>query len=141
MNHSVNEDCIFCRIIQGDIPSKTVYEDDNVKAIMDVAPASKGHIIILPKNHAANIFELSDADASNIFIVAKRIATAVQEEFQCEGINILQNNGEAAGQTVFHLHVHVIPRYKDDTVNIKWLPNTNMELDTIARTLKTRLQG
>ena len=133
-------DCIFCKIIAGAIPSKTVYEDEDYKAILDVSPASQGHVIILPKNHAANIFELSDEDARGIMLVAKKIAAAQMKVFGCDGVNVLQNNGEAAGQTVFHLHVHVIPRYKGDTVDIKWKQNPDMELDSIYDKLKNQLQ-
>lgn len=140
MSKNVDNDCIFCKIIAGDIPSKTVYEDSNYKAILDVSPASEGHVIILPKNHAANIFELSDEDARRIMPVAKKIAAAQVKVFGCDGVNILQNNGEAAGQTVFHLHVHVIPRYKNDTVNIKWKQNPDMELDMIYDKLRNELQ-
>lgn len=114
------ENCIFCKILSGDIPSTTVYEDESFQAILDVNPAARGHVIILPKNHAPNIFELPDEDASKIMIVAKKIASALRAAYHCDGVNILQNNGEAAGQTVFHLHVHVIPRLKGDTVDIGW---------------------
>lgn len=118
------EDCIFCKIAAGEIPSKTLYEDESFRVILDISPASKGHAIILPKNHAANLYELSDEDASKIFVIAKKVATVMQDILHCDGLNVLQNNGEAAGQSVFHLHVHLIPRYKDDTVNIKWAPGT-----------------
>ena len=104
-------DCIFCKIANGEIPSATVYEDKDFRVIMDISPASEGHMIILPKEHAANVFELSDEIASKIYVLAKKLAKALKEELDCDGINILQNNGEAAGQTVFHLHMHVIPRY------------------------------
>lgn len=113
-------DCIFCKIANGEIPSATVYEDNDFRAIMDIAPASRGHIIILPKQHAANVFELSEELASKIYVVAQKIAKVVKEEVECDGINILQNNGEVAGQTVFHLHMHVIPRFTDDGIQIKW---------------------
>ena len=102
-------DCIFCKIAGGEIPSYTVYEDNDFRAIMDIAPASKGHVIILPKVHAADVFELEEDIASKIYVVAQKIAKAVKEATGCDGVNILQNNGEAAGQTVFHLHMHVIP--------------------------------
>jgi histidine triad (HIT) family protein len=115
-----NEDCIFCKIAAGEIPSKTLYEDESFRVILDISPASLGHAIILPKNHAANLYELSDEDASKIFVVAKKVACVMKEILQCDGLNVLQNNGEAAGQTVFHLHVHLIPRYKDDEVTIGW---------------------
>ena len=118
------DDCIFCKIAAGDIPSKTLYEDESFRVILDISPASKGHAIILPKNHAANLYELPDEDASKIFVVAKKVATVMKDILQCDGLNVLQNNGEAAGQSVFHLHVHLIPRYENDTVNIKWKPGT-----------------
>lgn len=136
----MEENCIFCKILKGDIPSTTVYEDESFRAILDVSPAARGHVIILPKNHAANIFELSEEDASRIFVVAKKIATAIKKAYNCDGVNILQNNGEAAGQTVFHLHVHVIPRFQDDTINIKWKAGDMPEdMAAIAEEIKANL--
>ena len=115
-------DCIFCKIIAGEIPSSTVYEDDDVKAILDVNPAAKGHVIVLPKNHAENVFSIADEDLSKAICVAKKIAAALKKTYNCDGVNILQNNGEAAGQSVFHLHIHVIPRFVGDTVSVGWKP-------------------
>lgn len=135
-----DENCIFCKILAGEIPSTAVYEDDDFKAILDVNPAARGHVIILPKNHAVNIYELPDEDASKIMIVAKKIATAIEKAYHCDGVNILQNNGEAAGQTVFHLHVHVIPRFKGDTVNIGWKQGDMPEdLDAICKEIQAQL--
>lgn len=135
-----DENCIFCKILAGEIPSTAVYEDDDFKAILDVNPAARGHVIILPKNHAANIYELPDEDASKIMMVAKKIATAIEKAYLCDGVNILQNNGEAAGQTVFHLHVHVIPRFKGDTVNIGWKQGDMPEdLDAICKEIQAQL--
>ena len=122
-----DSNCIFCKIANGEIPSKTLYEDDSFRVILDISPASKGHAIILPKNHAENVYSLPEADAGKIYLVAKKVATAMQNVLKCDGMNILQNNGEAAGQTVFHLHMHLIPRYKDDKVQIKWTPGTEAE--------------
>lgn len=136
------DDCIFCKILADEIPSTVVYEDDLFRAILDVNPAARGHIIILPKNHAANLFELPDEEASKILIVAKKIAKAVMETYHCDGINILQNNGEASGQTVFHLHVHVIPRFEGDRdhINIGWKPgDTPEDLQAIAEEIKANL--
>lgn len=121
--------CIFCKIAAGEIPSATIYEDNAFRVIMDISPASKGHAIILPKSHAADVMELSEEDAGKVFVVAKKVATAIKEEFQCDGVNILQNNGEAAGQTVFHFHMHIIPRYKEDEVTIKWAHKDHYEYD------------
>lgn len=135
-----DENCIFCKILAGEIPSTAVYEDDDFKAILDVNPAARGHVIILPKNHAANIYELPDEDASKIMVVAKKITTAIEKAYHCDGVNILQNNGEAAGQTVFHLHVHVIPRFKGDTVNIGWKQGDMPEdLDAICKEIQAQL--
>ena len=115
-----DDNCIFCKLANGDIPANTVYEDDYLRAIMDASPANKGHIIILPKSHADNIYELEDGYVEKSFVLAKKIAIALKKLLNCDGINILQNNGEAAGQTVFHFHVHIIPRYKQDNCKINW---------------------
>ena len=137
------ENCIFCKIAAGEIPSKTLYEDDNFRVILDISPASKGHAIILPKNHADNLFELSDEDASKIFVVAKKVASVMKEILLCDGLNVLQNNGEAAGQSVFHLHVHLIPRYENDAVTIKWNPGEADEtfFDEFAQKIQKELQA
>ncbi|MBF1006472.1 MAG: HIT family protein [Lachnospiraceae bacterium] len=119
-----DENCIFCKLANGDIPTATVYEDEYLRAIMDAAPANKGHIIILPKSHAANIYELEDEYVSRAFVLAKKLAVALKKLTGCDGVNILQNNGEAAGQTVFHFHVHVIPRFKNDDCTIVWKPTS-----------------
>lgn len=137
-----DDNCIFCKILADEIPSAVVYEDEDFRAILDVNPAARGHVLILPKKHAANIFDLPDEEASKIFVVAKKIAAAVKKTYHCDGVNILQNNGEAAGQTVFHLHVHVIPRFEGDTdhVNIGWKPgDTPKDLAQIAEEIKNNL--
>lgn len=114
----MSEECIFCKIANGEIPSKTLYEDDMFRVIMDISPASKGHALILPKKHAANIYELDHETAGEAFVLAKRMATVMQKTLDCDGFNILQNNGEVAGQTVFHFHMHLIPRYQNDGVGL-----------------------
>ncbi|MBR0119673.1 MAG: HIT family protein [Eubacterium sp.] len=135
------ENCIFCKIIAGEIPSATVYEDDDVKAILDVNPAARGHVIVLPKKHASDVFSISDEDLSKAICVAKKIAIAVKEAYKCDGVNILQNNGEAAGQTVFHLHIHVIPRFEGDTISVKWKQGEMpADLDVIAGEIKACLK-
>lgn len=137
----VENNCLFCKIASGEIPSHTIYEDDSFRVILDIAPASKGHAIILPKNHAANIYELSELDASKIFVVAAKVAKVMKQELNCEGLNILQNNGEIAGQTVFHLHLHLIPRYNEDKVTITWKHGepTKEELAVLAQTISQKL--
>lgn len=139
----MSDNCIFCKIANGEIPSKTLYEDNDFRVILDISPASKGHAIILSKSHAANIYELSDDAASKIMIVAKKTATVLKDVLHCDGLNILQNNGEAAGQTVFHLHVHLIPRYKNDNVKIEWTAGAdgNTLEDAIVEEIQKAIQG
>ena len=117
-------DCIFCKIANGEIPSATLYEDEDFRVILDLGPASKGHALILPKAHAANIYEISDDMAAKAMILAKKMATKMTEALKCDGFNIVQNNGEPAGQTVFNFHMHLIPRYEGDQVGITWKPGT-----------------
>ena len=110
-----DENCIFCKIAAGEIPSATLYEDDDA--------------LILPKEHYANLYELDDEIAAKVLVLAKKIVTKLSDILGCEGYNIVQNNGAAAGQSVFHYHMHLIPRYKDDTVDIKWKLGTLTEED------------
>lgn len=132
------ENCIFCKIAEGAIPAATLYEDDDFRVILDLGPATKGHALILPKVHAANIYELPDEIAGKAMILAKKMATIMTEAFNCDGFNILQNNGEVAGQTVFHFHMHLIPRYKEDGVELTWNPGelTNEVRDEILAKLR-----
>ena len=118
------ENCIFCKIANGEIPSATLYEDEDFRVILDLGPASKGHALILPKAHAANIYELPDETAGKAMILAKHMATRLRDGLHCDGFNIVQNNGEIAGQTVFHFHMHLIPRYKEDGQKIGWNPGS-----------------
>ena len=106
-------DCIFCKIANGEIPSATLYEDEEFRVILDLGPASKGHSLILPKKHAVNIYELPDETAGKAMILAKKMAGKLRDALNCDGFNVVQNNGEIAGQTVFHFHMHLIPRYKN----------------------------
>ena len=122
-----DDNCIFCKLANKDIPTNIIYEDDRFTVILDASPATKGHALILPKNHAANIYELPDEDASAVFVLAKKLATKMTEILHCDGFNIVQNNGECAGQTVFHFHMHLIPRYKGDK-NDDILKYTPLEL-------------
>ena len=116
------ENCIFCKLANGEIPSATLYEDDDFRVILDMGPAAKGHSLILPKSHAANIYELPEELAGKAMILAKRMAGRMTEALECDGFNIVQNNGEVAGQTVFHFHMHLIPRYKGDSAGFGWHP-------------------
>ena len=115
-----DENCIFCKLANGDIPTATLYEDDDFRVILDAGPAAKGHALIIPKGHYANLYELSDELAAKVLVLAKKMITKLTDILGCDGYNIVQNNGEAAGQTVFHFHLHMIPRYKDDGVGVTW---------------------
>ena len=115
-----DQNCIFCKIAAGEIPSATLYEGADFRVIMDISPASKGHALILPKEHYANLYELPDELAAKVLVLAKNMITKLKDIVGCDGYNVLQNNGIAAGQTVFHFHMHLIPRYENDDVNIGW---------------------
>lgn len=121
--------CIFCKIANGEIPSATLYEDEDFRVILDLGPASKGHALILPKEHAANLFELPDETGAKVLKVAKKIGSRLQQGLGAAGLNVVQNNGEAAGQTVMHFHMHLIPRYEGDTVRVGWKPGELTEED------------
>ena len=123
------DDCIFCKLANGDIPTNMIYQDDDFAVIMDAAPVSRGHALILPKEHADNLYELPDETAAKLMPLAKKIASRMKERLDCDGLNILQNNGETAGQSVFHFHMHVIPRYADATNNDGLLGFTSAGLD------------
>lgn len=114
------DDCIFCKIAAGEIPSTTIYETGEFKVFFDVSPASKGHALIIPKEHFDNVFSIDSETASKLFSLATSVARALKIETDCDGMNLLQNNGEVAGQTVHHFHLHLIPRYKDDGIKLTW---------------------
>ena len=124
------ENCVFCNLANGIWDSATLYEDDDFRVILDLGPASKGHALILPKAHYANIYEIPAELAAKAIVLAKKMAGIMTEALDCDGFNIVQNNGEAAGQTVFHFHMHLIPRYKDDKAGFGW--NTG-ELDEATK--------
>ncbi|MBQ8662583.1 MAG: HIT family protein [Eubacterium sp.] len=115
-----DNNCIFCKLANGDIPTNVIYEDEMFTVIMDAAPASKGHALILPKDHYANIYELPEETAAAALVLAKKLAAKMTDALKCDGLNVVQNNGEAAGQTVFHFHMHLIPRYQDGDDFITW---------------------
>ena len=135
-----DENCIFCKIIAGEIPSRTIYEDSDFKVILDVNPASKGHALILPKDHCANIYEISEELLVKAVKLAKKLASHMTEVLHCDGLNVLQNNGGVAGQTVFHFHMHLIPRYENmknkDLLNWTYEEFTDDEQDEICRKLQ-----
>jgi len=135
-----NDNCIFCKIASGEIPSRKIYEDDVFVVILDLNPTSKGHALIIPKLHYTNLYELDTEIAGKAMKLAKKMAVKMTKALGCDGFNILQNNGECAGQTMFHFHMHLIPRYKDDkndeilqfvSANI-----SNEEMDIICEQIK-----
>lgn len=127
------DDCIFCKIANGDIPSTTIYNDEDFRVILDLAPATRGHALILPKEHADNLYGLSDEKAGAVMKLARKMAIQMKDKLCADGFNLVQNNGEEAGQTVFHFHMHLIPRYKDDNQHILLRPgeSTQVELEEI----------
>ena len=124
-----DENCIFCKIANGGIPSATLYEDEDFRVILDLGPATRGHALILPKEHYANVIALPEEVTAKAFILAKKMAAKMMEVLHCDGVNVVQNNGEAAGQTVFHFHIHLIPRFHKDKVGIGWKPGKLTEGD------------
>ncbi|NCB93915.1 MAG: HIT family protein [Clostridia bacterium] len=132
-------DCIFCKIAGGDIPAATLYEDGDFRVILDLGPASKGHALILPKAHYANVYEIPEELLCKAIALAKKMAAAMTEALGCDGFNILQNNGEAAGQTVFHFHIHLIPRYENDGVGLTWKQGTLT--DEVKAEIIQKVQG
>lgn len=134
-------DCIFCRIIAGQIPSTRLYDDDEVVAFMDIGQVNPGHVLVAPKKHAANLFELEEAQAAVVAKVCARIARALKAAFGPEGLSVYQANGKAAGQTVFHYHVHLVPRHEGDGMALTW-PVKNPprdKLEEYAAKIRSRL--
>lgn len=133
------EDCIFCRLASGEIPSNTIYEDERFRVILDAAPASKGHALILPKDHYADLYEIDADTAGEAMKLAKKLAGHMTDVLKCDGFNLVQNNGEVAGQTVFHFHLHLIPRYQNmknrDILTWSRETFTEEEMKEICRTL------
>lgn len=129
------DDCIFCKIANGEIPSKTLYEDERFRVILDLEPAARGHALVIPREHASDLYELPEETASQVLVLAKKIAVRMADKLHCDGLNLIQNNGEAAGQTVPHFHLHMIPRYLKDGQKIGWVPGkpTQEELEAVRR--------
>ena len=129
------DDCIFCKIANGEIPSKTLYEDERFRVILDLGPAARGHALVIPKEHASDLYELPEETASQVLVLAKKMAARMADKLHCDGLNLIQNNGEAAGQTVPHFHLHMMPRYLKDGQKIGWVPGkpTQEELEAVRR--------
>lgn len=135
------DNCIFCKIANGEIPSATLYEDEDFRVILDLGPATKGHALILPKQHFANLFELSDEISEKVLKVARKVGGALVEGLGAEGMNLIQNNGEVAGQTVMHVHFHLIPRYKEGPQVPLWKPGqlTDEDAKSIVEKVKSKM--
>ena len=133
------EDCIFCKLANGQIPTNSIYQDEDFNVILDMSPATRGHALILPKEHADNLASLPDETAAKAFVLAKKMAGVMTEKLHCDGLNVVQNNGAAAGQTVLHFHLHLIPRYKGDGQQLGWAPGkaSPQELEEVRDLLKS----
>ncbi len=133
-----DSNCIFCKLANGEFPTNSIYDDDKFNVILDNGPATKGHCLILPKEHYANLFELPEETAAEAMKLAKKLSEKLVKELDADGLNLVQNNGEAAGQTVNHFHLHLIPRYKNDGQHILWNPTSPdaEELKALCESLK-----
>ena len=128
--------CVFCKIINGDIPSKKLYEDDNVLAILDISQATKGHTLVLPKKHYDNLLQIEDKDYQHVMLVAKKLAKKINDTYHPQGINLLNNCGEVAGQSVMHFHVHILPRYNKEDIKMEFENHMDkFDLDEIQKDL------
>jgi histidine triad (HIT) family protein len=130
---AADPDCLFCRIVAGEIPSARVDEDERTVAFMDINPATRGHVLVVPREHAVDLLEVPDADLEACARTAQRLARRVKERLGADGVNLLNSCGPAAWQTVFHFHVHVIPRYAGDPLRLPWVPGPG-DADEIAAT-------
>ncbi len=136
-------DCVFCKIIAGDIPAFKVYENDDTIAFMDINPLHPGHVLVIPREHSANVYEVSDEAIAAAARTARRVALAVNAVVDPDGLNVLQCNGPAAGQTVFHFHMHVLPRRLDDGAALNWevIPGNMEEIGALAGKIRARIES
>jgi histidine triad (HIT) family protein len=115
-------DCIFCKIVAGDLPAQIVDEDERTIAFMDIAPATRGHALVIPRAHASDLLSVDREDLGAVALACQRLAARAKERLGADGVNLLNSCGRAAWQTVFHFHIHVIPRYEDDPLRLPWVP-------------------
>ena len=134
-----DKDCIFCLLANGDIPTAKVYEDDDLTVILDAGPATKGHALVLPKDHYKNITEVPQELAGKLVAIASKVGNAQMKALGAAGFNIVINTNEAAGQTVFHCHVHVIPRYEGDAGIVSWVPGEAKDSEAVAAQIAASL--
>jgi histidine triad (HIT) family protein len=131
-------DCIFCGIVAGEIPAQIVDEDDHTLAFMDINPATRGHALVIPRRHSTDLLDIYPEDLEAVILAAQRLARRMVERLDADGVNLLNSNRPAAWQTVFHFHVHVIPRYVDDPLKLPWTPRPGdpEEIAEVARELQ-----
>ncbi len=137
------DECLFCKIISGEIPSRKVYEDADCIAFLDINPANPGHTLVMPKNHSENIYDIPESDLKKIITVVKKVAVDIKEKLNAQGINVMQNNGRIAGQIVSHIHFHVIPRFENDSVIISYKRThlTDNQLEEVQKRLAGEKQA
>ncbi len=138
----MKNECIFCKIAKGSIPSSTIYEDSHFRVILDINPGTKGHCLIIPREHFDDIYDLDGETAGKLFSLATMIARALRDALKCDGLNVIQNNGEVAGQTVKHFHLHLIPRYEGDGFPTGWPQHEadSEEIEEIRRKVRESLR-
>ncbi len=124
-------DCIFCKIVAGDLPATIVAEGERSIAFMDIHPASRGHVLVIPRAHCMDVHEIAPQDLQAVAVMAQDVAGRIMDRLGADGVNLLNSNGAAAWQTVFHFHMHVIPRYEDDPLKLPWVPAPG-DMDVIA---------
>jgi histidine triad (HIT) family protein len=132
------EDCIFCKVVTGEIPAERIDEDEHTIAFMDINPWTRGHALVVPRNHTRNLYEIGAADLEHTLLAAQRLAIRMKERLGCDGVNLINSCEPAAWQTVFHFHVHVIPRYDDDPLQLPTRPKEadREELEQLAEELR-----
>jgi histidine triad (HIT) family protein len=126
------EDCLFCGIVEGSIPSQTIDSDEHTVAFMDIAPATPGHALVVPRRHSSDLLEIEQEDLNATVLAAQRLARRMKQVLEADGVNLLNSCGAVAWQTVFHFHIHVVPRYEDDPLKLPWIPEEG-DQDEIAR--------
>lgn len=130
---TTDPDCLFCKIVAGEIPSTRVYEDERTIAFMDINPATRGHLLVVPREHTTDLLAIGEADLAACAAAAKELAARVKERLDADGVNLINSCGRQAWQTVFHFHLHVIPRYAGDPLRLPWTPAPG-DRDEIAET-------
>ena len=134
------EDCLFCGIVAGSIPSETIHSDERTVAFMDINPATPGHALVVPRAHSADLHDVEPDDLTAVVLAAQRLGRRMKDVLDADGINLINASGAAASQTVFHFHVHVVPRYEDDSIELPWVP-TPGDPEEIARIAQRLCEG